>query len=215
MAFWRTVSNSLYRAVESEVSATTRLLSTKLVSNSKTSEADTASPGQTASAAANVQPPEKTASRQNFRFSKSVRGSWLQSINDLNPARQLRSVELHYLGNMGLAGYPAVYNFACTSTVTNTDLQELSSSNTDGNGNFAAGPFFVDPLNGDYHLASGSPCRNMGNNAVITSPPFQMDLSSTFIVNLDSNPRIVDSVDGGAYDIQNSTSRLERRIQHR
>ncbi len=62
----------------------------------------------------------------------------------------------------------------------------------DGSGNFNSDPLLIDPLGGDFHLQSNSPCVNQGNNA---------DVAST--TDLDGNPRIFDgTVDVGAYELQ-------------
>ncbi|MGD0744462.1 MAG: choice-of-anchor Q domain-containing protein [Verrucomicrobiota bacterium] len=53
-------------------------------------------------------------------------------------------------------------------------------------------PLLIDPLGGDFHLQSNSPCVNQGNNA---------DVAST--TDLDGNSRIFDgNVDVGAYEFQ-------------
>ena len=53
-------------------------------------------------------------------------------------------------------------------------------------------PLFVDEGNGDYHLASNSPCRDQGNNSFV--PP-------GVTTDLDGNPRIQNgTVDIGAYE---------------
>ena len=60
-----------------------------------------------------------------------------------------------------------------------------------GMGNIIAEPQFVN-TNGDYHLASDSPCINAGNNAYAQGT-----------TDLDGNPRIVNgTVDMGAYEYQ-------------
>jgi hypothetical protein len=39
-----------------------------------------------------------------------------------------------------------------------------------GSGMIDANPLFVDPSNGDYHLTWPSPCRDAGDNSVVTEP---------------------------------------------
>ena len=39
-----------------------------------------------------------------------------------------------------------------------------------GTGNIDADPLFADPLNGDFHLTWDSPCRDSGDNSVVTEP---------------------------------------------
>ena len=53
-------------------------------------------------------------------------------------------------------------------------------------------PLLIDPLGGDFHLQSNSPCINQGNDAYVDST-----------TDLDGNPRIFDgTVDVGAYEFQ-------------
>jgi hypothetical protein len=55
-------------------------------------------------------------------------------------------------------------------------------------------PLFVDAENGDYHLQSGSPCIDVGDNSLVPAG------TST---DLDGNPRIQNgTVDMGAYEFQ-------------
>ncbi len=62
---------------------------------------------------------------------------------------------------------------------------------TGGNGNISVDPSFVDPSNGDYHLQSGSPCVDTGDNNAPELP--QTDL--------DGNDRIINLVvDMGVYE---------------
>ena len=64
-----------------------------------------------------------------------------------------------------------------------------------GTGNIGDDPQFVDPLVGDFTLASTSPCRDTGENAFVT---VELDLAGL--------PRIVDEiVDMGAFEYQGST----------
>ncbi len=61
-----------------------------------------------------------------------------------------------------------------------------------GEGNINADPLFTNPAGDDYHLESGSPCINVGDNNAV--PP-------SVVTDLDGNPRIIDgTVDMGAYE---------------
>jgi hypothetical protein len=67
---------------------------------------------------------------------------------------------------------------------------------TNGFGNIAVPPEFVDYANGNLRLQSDSPCINAGNNAYVTTT-----------TDLDGNPRIVSgTVDIGAYEYQGAGS---------
>ena len=78
----------------------------------------------------------------------------------------------------------SVLNFSCTTPQP-----------TNGAGNITAPPLFVDPVNGDWHLQSNSPCINGGNNAFVSTAN-----------DLDGNPRIVGpTVDIGVYEYQAPT----------
>ena len=66
---------------------------------------------------------------------------------------------------------------------------------TNGTGNISVPPLVVDPVNGDWHLQSNSPCIDGGNNAYVATTN-----------DLDGNPRIIGLVvDIGAYEYQAPT----------
>jgi hypothetical protein len=74
-----------------------------------------------------------------------------------------------------------VLNYSCTTPLP-----------TNGVGNLTNAPQFVNEAGGDFHLQSGSPCINAGNNSCVVST-----------VDLDGNQRIVEgTVDMGAYEFQ-------------
>jgi hypothetical protein len=63
-------------------------------------------------------------------------------------------------------------------------------------GNVPNDPLFVNASAGNFHLQSGSPCINSGDNACISTP-----------ADFDGNPRIVGgTVDMGAYEYQTPSS---------
>jgi hypothetical protein len=73
-----------------------------------------------------------------------------------------------------------------------------------GDGNVTAGPLFVNPAAGDFHLQSNSPCINSGNNTFVTYTNTAQGNSMIFMtIDLDGEPRVADgSVDMGAYENQ-------------
>ena len=115
-------------------------------------------------------------------------------------------------GNSAARSGNEIYNDSGGSlTITYSDDQDLSNSTPDSNGNFAADPLFVrNPFTngandfGDLHLQAGSPCINVGNTALVTSPLFSMDPTNTYFIDLDGNPRVFGgTVDLGAYEWHN------------
>jgi hypothetical protein len=82
---------------------------------------------------------------------------------------------------------PGLLNYCC--------IPDLPAG-ANGMGNITNDPAFVNFLAGDFHLQSGSPCINSGNNAYVQTTN-----------DLDDNPRIVGgTVDIGAYEYQTPTS---------
>ncbi|MFC1635813.1 LamG-like jellyroll fold domain-containing protein [Planctomycetota bacterium] len=75
-----------------------------------------------------------------------------------------------------------------------------SSFVTWGLGNTDADPLFVNAANADYHLQASSPCIDAGDNSAIPAG---------VIVDLDGNPRIINSiVDMGAYEYSRTSQYL-------
>ena len=78
-------------------------------------------------------------------------------------------------------------NDGSTISITYSDIQ----GGWMGVGNIDDDPLFVDPNNDDYHIMTGSPCIDVGDNSVVDAN----------IPDLDGNPRIMnDVVDMGAYE---------------
>jgi hypothetical protein len=72
---------------------------------------------------------------------------------------------------------------------------------TNGLGNIANAPLFVDLVDSNLHLQSNSPCINAGSNSCLANSDF------TSSSDLDGNARIVGgTVDLGAYEFQAPTS---------
>ena len=91
-------------------------------------------------------------------------------------------------------------NDSSTITITYSSVQDEDPNDASvypGTGNIDDYPLFVDPASGDYHLLSGSPCIDAGDNSVVE--PNSTDIAG--------NPRIIDGdedgeaiVDMGAYE---------------
>lgn len=85
-----------------------------------------------------------------------------------------------------------------TLTVRNSDVQGgIPAGVTDGGGNIAADPLFVNAAAGNYHLTATSPCRDAGNTAAVISS-----------ADLDGHPRVQGAApDMGAYELTVSARR--------
>ncbi len=81
--------------------------------------------------------------------------------------------------------YGCTLNYCCTTPMPDVGVD-----------NFTNAPLVADPIGGDFHLQSNSPCINAGNNAYVSGTN-----------DLDGNPRIKGgTVDIGAYEYQTPTS---------
>lgn len=105
-----------------------------------------------------------------------------------------------YCGNFNDAN-PPVIQFNDVFASGGSSYGGLCTDQTGLNGNISVDPAFVDPSMGNYHLQSGSPVIDAGNDAAADVPG----------TDLDGNPRVVDGngdtlavVDLGAYEQQPS-----------
>jgi len=90
----------------------------------------------------------------------------------------------------GFGAASSLFNTIVFGSATSIDLSGTTVS-TGGNLN-GIDPLFIDPVNEDFHLHSGSPALNAGDN----SPPNGLGPSDA-----DGNPRVIDGVvDVGAYE---------------
>jgi hypothetical protein len=95
----------------------------------------------------------------------------------------------------GNAGGEIVNDDTSAPTVTYSDVQ----GGYEGTGNIDANPLFVDPSNGDFRLASGSPCVDAGDNSVVPADTLDLDgdgdTDEPIPFDLDGRPRFVDDPD--------------------
>ena len=86
-----------------------------------------------------------------------------------------------------------------------SNIQGLTG-NLGGLGNIGANPLFSDPDNGDFHLSTGSPCIDAGDNfAVLEGITTDLDGNPRFIddpVTKDTGNGVSPIVDMGAYEFQ-------------
>jgi len=116
-------------------------------------------------------------------------------------------------GNSAPSGN-GIYNSTGSPVVTFSDVQDLSNTTPDANGNFAADPLFVrnpgtNGANdyGDLHLHVGSPAIDAGKNAALPADTADLDhdgdTTEALPLDLDGNPRISHAlIDLGAYEYQ-------------
>jgi hypothetical protein len=92
-----------------------------------------------------------------------------------------------------------------TFNVQNTLVEGgLPSGVSDNGGNISGDPMFADPSNGDYHLQSGSPAVDAGNDSLIPDDTLDLDAdgdsSEAVPYDLDQNARTEGTVDLGPYE---------------
>lgn len=109
-----------------------------------------------------------------------------------------------------------IQNSGGSGIAWNTDL------GLDAGGNIEADPIFADPANGDYHLSSGSPCIDAGDNSKVPQDTYDLDEDENTVepipFDIDGNSRLLDDlgkpdigsgiapiVDIGAYEYQNTS----------
>lgn len=124
--------------------------------------------------------------------SASVQGGGLSSAGEAAPSHLL-ATNCIVFGNTAPTGANYFFAFAEEISFNHCDITPFP---TNGFGNIANDPAFVDVGAADLHLQRNSPCINAGNNAAVRVS-----------TDLDSNPRIVSgTVDIGAYEFQGQGS---------
>ena len=95
-------------------------------------------------------------------------------------------------------GSNPIYRESGSAMVTNSDIE----GGYGGTGNLNINPAFVDFPNNNFHLTSGSLCRNAGTNNPSGTPWYQLYPTSS---DLDGRDREIDgNVDMGAYEYDSS-----------
>jgi hypothetical protein len=91
-------------------------------------------------------------------------------------------------GNTATSGGDQISNFESAPNVSFSDIE----GGYLGTGNISVDPLFVDPDNGDLHLAPGSPCIDAGNNAAPNLPAHDFEGDSRIIDGNRDGSAIVD-----------------------
>jgi hypothetical protein len=102
-------------------------------------------------------------------------------------------------GGTGAVGYNSIIydnNSISGSNSVGSKFNNCCTMPNPFGGGISNDPAFINPVVGDFHLQSNSPCINSGNNAFVTNS-----------TDLDGNPRIVGgTVDIGVYEYQTPVS---------
>jgi hypothetical protein len=113
----------------------------------------------------------------------------------LAPDAAITNCIVYYNTGGGFPNYAQGYTSNSLSYCCTTPMPALPSS---GFGNITNAPLFVNPVTGDFHLQSGSPCINAGLNIALAG---NQDFGGS--------PRIAGgTVDAGAYEFQSPGSVL-------
>jgi uncharacterized repeat protein (TIGR01451 family) len=134
-------------------------------------------------------------------FNSGGQGSAIYG-NSYQPAQAFNNIvygsvsgALIYCGNFNTQNPPLLTYNDVFNTGSGTGYGGICSDQTGANGNISAGPLFVDPASGDFHLQQGSPAIDAGTN---TGAP---------AADLDGKPRPIDGnsdgvaiVDMGAFE---------------
>ena len=97
-----------------------------------------------------------------------------------------------FWANADSTGYTETAQIHVPSPAPNYTCVQGWTGQWPGIGNIGSAPFFVDPINGDYHLLTRSPCIDTGDPNYIAGPNE---------ADLDGKPRVINGrVDIGAYE---------------
>ena len=125
-------------------------------------------------------------SYQNSLYHCTVYGNSADQGGGIFSGKVINCIFANNEANAGSDTYSANMTYSCATD--NVNLQ------SDGEGNIAVDPSFVDAALGDFHLTKDSPCVNAGSvdDSALTDGP-----------DLDGNPRVCDGrTDMGAYEYQ-------------
>lgn len=151
----------------------------------------------------NTDPMMSSTWRGELSNAQSSDNTWVNNIAVADPSTNSNNTAI---GNYSYGGYKnagvtwennLTYNGTVGEPSVKTDGGNPAPSAAGGN-QLGVDPRFVDPENGDFHLASDSPAINGGTGA--------HGLASE---DLDGGPRVVGKVDMGAYESASSTGEPE------